>query len=56
MSLQTWTFDAPTGVYKNHAMSENLRNAAIAEHKFMQFVATEAGYGRKKGESITIKS
>lgn len=54
MSLNTWTFSAPTGVYKNHAMSEKLRFAAIADTKFMQFVRPESGYGRKKGESVTI--
>lgn len=51
---QTWAFDAPTGVYKNHAMSSELRKASIAETKFMQFVRPEAGYGKNKGESITI--
>lgn len=51
---QTWTYDAPTGVYKNHAMSSELRKAAIAETKFMQFVRPEPGYGKNKGESITI--
>lgn len=50
----SWTFDAPTGVFKNHAMSSMLRLAAIAECKFMQFVKPEPGYGKKKGESITI--
>jgi N4-gp56 family major capsid protein len=50
----SWTFDAPTGVFKNHELSSNLRMAAIAECKFMQFVKPEAGYGKKKGESITI--
>jgi N4-gp56 family major capsid protein len=50
----TWTFDAPAGVYKNHEMSSRLRMAAIAETKFMQFVRPEGGYGKKKGESITI--
>lgn len=50
----TWTYDAPSGVYKNHAMSEKLREAAIAETKFMQFVTPEQGYGKGKGESITI--
>jgi N4-gp56 family major capsid protein len=51
---QTWTFDAPSGVYKNHNMSEQLRFAAIAETKFMQFTKPEPGYGKKKGESVTI--
>lgn len=54
MATHSWTFDAPTGVYKNHAMSQNLRFAAIAETKFVQFVDPEDGFGRKSGESITI--
>lgn len=51
---QSWIYDAPTGVYKNHEMSSNMRMAAIQETKFMQFCKPEAGYGKKKGESITI--
>jgi N4-gp56 family major capsid protein len=50
----TWSFDAPSGVYKSHAMSEQLRYAAIAETKFMQFVKPEPNYGKNKGDSITI--
>lgn len=50
----TWTFDAPTGVYKSHEMSSALRKAAIAETKFMQFVKPEPGYGKKSGDTITI--
>ena len=50
----SWTYDAPSGVYKNHDMSKKLRMAAIAEAKFMQFVKPEPGYGKKKGESVTI--
>ena len=54
MANFTWAFDAPSGVYKSHAASEKLREAAIAQTKFMQFVKPEPNYGRKKGESITI--
>lgn len=54
MSQQTWTYDAPTGVYKNHTLSQQLRFAAIAETKFMPFAKPEEGYGKGKGESITI--
>jgi N4-gp56 family major capsid protein len=50
----TWTYDAPSGTYKNFDLSEQLRFAAIAQTKFNQFVRPEAGYGRKKGESVTI--
>lgn len=50
----SWVYDAPSGVFKNNAMSSKLRMAAIAECKFMQFVQPEEGYGKGKGESITI--
>lgn len=50
----SWEFDAPTGVFKNHKLSDKLRFASIAECKMMQFVAPEEGYGKKMGESITI--
>lgn len=50
----SWQYDAPSGVFKNHQMSSKLRMAAIAECKFMQFVTPEEGYGKQKGESITI--
>lgn len=49
-----WTFDAPTGVFKNHDMSSQLRVAAIAQTKFVQFAKPEPGYGKKKGESVTL--
>lgn len=54
MAQFTWSFDAPSGVFKSHAMSEQIRFAAIAEAKFMQFVVTEPGYGKKRGETITM--
>lgn len=54
MSTHSWTYDAPTGVYKNHDLSEEIRMASIAQTRFVQFCSTEDGYGRKKGESVTI--
>lgn len=54
MAEFTWTYDAPTGVYKNHAMSEQIRFAAISETKMLGFCTPESGYGKKRGESITI--
>lgn len=54
MANFTWVLDAPSGVYKNHTLSNELRFAAIAEAKFMQFAKPESGYGRKRGESVTI--
>lgn len=49
-----WEWDAPTGVYRNHALSSNIRQAAVADAMFMRFVRPEDGYGRRRGESVTI--
>lgn len=54
MATHSWVSDGPSGVYKNHALSSKIRLAAITEAKFMQFVRPEEGYGKKKGENITI--
>ena len=49
-----WVLDAPSGVYKNHALSSNIRKEAIADVQFMKFLRPESGYGKGKGENITI--
>ena len=54
MATQSWVNDGPSGVYKNHDLSARIRFASIKETKFMQFVKPEDGYGKKKGESVTI--
>lgn len=54
MASHSWVNDGPSGVYKNHDLSSKIRMAAIKEAKFMQFVKPEEGYGKKKGESVTI--
>src|SRR4030042_1399004 len=50
----TWEYSAPSGVYKNNSLSAKLREQSIVESKFMDFVRTEPGFGKKKGESQTI--
>jgi N4-gp56 family major capsid protein len=50
----SWTFDAPSGTYKNHALSSKIRKQAIADTTFMKFLTPEPGFGKKKGESVTI--
>ncbi len=50
----SWTFDAPSGTYKNHALSTDIRKQAIADAVFMRFLRPEPGYGKQKGESVTI--
>lgn len=49
-----WTLDAPAGVYKDHFLSSQIREAAIADAQFMRFVRPESGYGKGKGASVTI--
>lgn len=49
-----WVWDAPTGTFKNHALSKKIRQEAIADVQFMKFLRPEPGYGKHKGESITI--
>jgi len=54
-TTHTWTFDAPTGAYRNHKLSERVFRAAIAQTKVMQFVPeVEGGFGMNMGESVTM--
>ena len=50
----SWVFDAPTGVYKDHALSSKIREEAAADTLFSRFVSPERGYGKGKGQSVTI--
>jgi N4-gp56 family major capsid protein len=54
MSTQSWTYNAPSGVYQNHALSSDIRYASIAMTKFMQFSKPVEGYGAKQGSNVTI--
>lgn len=50
----TWTYDAETGVYKNHALSGKLLETAAQKMVFVPFTDKVEGYGKKMGESITL--
>jgi N4-gp56 family major capsid protein len=50
----SWAFDAPSGVYKDHTLSSKIREAAIADAQFMRFARPETGFGKGKGQSVTI--
>ena len=54
MATFTWTYDAPTGTYKSHAMSRKLWEAALPGSVFMDHVRPIDSYGRKNGESVTL--
>ena len=54
MSQMQWQFDAPSGTYKSHAMSKRLFEAAVENSKFADHVIPIDGFGKKKGESVTL--
>lgn len=49
-----WTLDAPAGVYKDHALSSKIREAAVADAQFMRFCRPEPNFGKGRGQSVTI--
>lgn len=55
MTLFQWQFDAPSGVFKQHALSAAIYKAAVEDTKFMDFVKVVEGYGKKMGENVTLK-
>lgn len=54
MAQFTWTFDAPTGTYKNHAISGKLYEAAVQNSVFLDHTRPVEGFGRQSGESVTL--
>ena len=49
-----WIPDIPSGVIRNHALSQDMRYASIPNTKGLQCVKPVGGYGRKMGETVTI--
>ncbi len=54
MAQHSWTYDAPSGVYKDHALSSDIRMASIAQTVFMPFSKPASGFGGGDGGSVTI--
>ena len=50
----TWGLDAPSGVYKNHAMSSEIRREAMFDVQTLKFLRPEPGFGKRRGDTITI--
>jgi len=51
----TWKYDITDNVMLNHTLSKDIRRASIAECVIFQHARIEPGYGKKKGESVTIQ-
>lgn len=54
MAQFTWTFDAPSGTYKSHAMSSRLWEASVEMSVFMDHIRPIDGFGRHTGETVTL--
>lgn len=54
MAMFQWQFDAPTGTFKQHALSRKLYEQSVAESVFVDHVRPVEGYGKKKGENVTL--
>jgi len=54
MGAFTWEGSFASGVLKSHALSKELRYAAVADFEIAQFCRSEPGFGRKQGDTITI--
>lgn len=50
----TWTYDAQTGVYKNHHISGKLLEASAREWKFVPFTQKVDDFGKGMGETVTL--
>jgi len=54
MATFTWTLDSPSGTYKNHKLSAQIREASVVQSLFHQFVDAEPGYGRNSGDTLNV--
>lgn len=54
MAQFSWLFDAPTGTYKQHALSRKLYMAAVENSTFVDHVRPVDGFGKNKGENVTL--
>ena len=50
----TWVIDAPSGVYRNHALSGQIRREAMYDVQTLKFLSVEPGFGKRRGDTITI--
>lgn len=54
MAQLTWAADVPSGILKNHKLSSQIRMAATAESKFVQFFPVDEQYGKNSGDTLNI--
>jgi N4-gp56 family major capsid protein len=50
----SWTYDAPSGVFKNHALSGELLKLAALDFKLVPFTKKVTEFQKGMGESVTL--
>ena len=50
----SWDFDAPTGVFKNHQLSNDLYETALENTVAMPYVDVESAFGKHKGDTYNL--
>jgi N4-gp56 family major capsid protein len=50
----SWDFDAPSGTYKNHKISNRLLETALENSVAMPYVDVQEDFGKSMGESMTF--
>jgi len=53
-STFSWTYDAPSGVFKNHGLSGELLKLAALDFKLVPFTKRVTEYQQGMGESVTL--
>jgi N4-gp56 family major capsid protein len=54
MAPHNWEYDAAVGIYKNNALSNDLKKVAVGACKLLPFTSPVSGFGKHKGETINI--
>ena len=54
MAQYSWTNDVPSGTLKSHKISDKLYEEAVANTKLFQFVDPIDGFGKGKGETVSL--
>lgn len=50
----SWTYDAPSGVFKSHEMSKKLYKVAIEDSVWSDHTIPAGGFGKNMGEAVTL--
>lgn len=53
-TFQGWDYDAPTGVYKSHALSRQVLHAVIPRLQFRMFMPAIDNFGMNRGDTVTV--